>query len=199
MRLNKFKVLNFRSVTDSGWIEAEQVTALIGVNESGKTNLLLPLWKLNPAREGEIKPTSDYPKGNYAAVRGNPERFEFITAEFDCTDHTGELESLCGIDRKYLDIVQVTKSFDGNCTIRFPKYEPRGQFLESEIRKMLDETRAEVSSITPLSKESGVEPEIIREITTAIESVSEQNWGAANIEALATKLSGAILILVFNS
>lgn len=75
MRLLKFKVCNFRSVDDSGWIDAERVTALIGVNESGKTNLLLPLWKLNPAREGEIKPTSDYPKGNYAAVREKPQKF----------------------------------------------------------------------------------------------------------------------------
>ena len=44
MKLTKFKVTNFRSVDDSGWIEADAVTALIGVNESGKTNLLLPLW-----------------------------------------------------------------------------------------------------------------------------------------------------------
>ena len=62
MKLVRFKVTNFRSVDDSGWIEVDAVTALIGVNESGKTNLLLPLWKLNPVREGEIQPTSDFPK-----------------------------------------------------------------------------------------------------------------------------------------
>ena len=91
MRLIKFKVTNFRSVVDSGWIEAERVTALIGVNESGKTNLLLPLWKLNPAREGEIKPTSDYPKGNYAAVRHDPSAFDFITAEFEISELVPDL------------------------------------------------------------------------------------------------------------
>ena len=37
MKLTKFKVTNFRSVDDSGWIEVDAVTALIGVNESGKT------------------------------------------------------------------------------------------------------------------------------------------------------------------
>jgi hypothetical protein len=36
----------------------------IGVNESGKTNLLLPLWKLNPAHEGEIRPMSDCPSSD---------------------------------------------------------------------------------------------------------------------------------------
>ena len=61
MKLTRFRVNNFRSVSDSGWLEADDVTALIGVNESGKTNLLLPLWKLKPAQDGEIQPTSDYP------------------------------------------------------------------------------------------------------------------------------------------
>ena len=33
-------------------IEVDNVTALIGTNELGKANLLLALWKLNPAKEG---------------------------------------------------------------------------------------------------------------------------------------------------
>ena len=56
MRLTRFLVTNFRSVENSGWIDVDNVTALIGVNESGKTNLLVPLWKLNPATGGEIEP-----------------------------------------------------------------------------------------------------------------------------------------------
>lgn len=51
MELKKFRVTNFRSVEDSGWIDTERITALIGTNESGKTNIMLPLWKLNPANE----------------------------------------------------------------------------------------------------------------------------------------------------
>ena len=54
MQLSSFRVTEFRSVQDSGWIDVEQITALIGTNESGKTNILLPLWKLNPADEGKI-------------------------------------------------------------------------------------------------------------------------------------------------
>lgn len=54
MKLIKYRVKNFRSVQDSGWIECSNVTTLVGVNESGKSNLLLALWKLNPAREGSI-------------------------------------------------------------------------------------------------------------------------------------------------
>ena len=82
MKLTRFRVTNFRSVKDSGWIDVDDVTALIGVNESGKTNLLLPLWKLKPAREGEIEPTSDYPKTMFGAIREDPGKYRFIEAEF---------------------------------------------------------------------------------------------------------------------
>lgn len=41
MILKSFRVTEFRSVKDSGWIDAESITALIGTNESGKTNILL--------------------------------------------------------------------------------------------------------------------------------------------------------------
>ena len=62
MELKKFRVTNFRSVEDSGWIDTERITALIGTNESGKTNIMLPLWKLNPANEGEINLLDDLPR-----------------------------------------------------------------------------------------------------------------------------------------
>ena len=47
MQLLRYKVENFRSVEDSGWIECDNVTTLVGINEAGKSNLLLALWKLN--------------------------------------------------------------------------------------------------------------------------------------------------------
>jgi AAA15 family ATPase/GTPase len=62
MKLLKFRVTEFRSVTDSGWIDTDTVTSLIGTNESGKTNLIVPLWKLKPAKDGEINPITDYPR-----------------------------------------------------------------------------------------------------------------------------------------
>src|SRR5260370_26976338 len=69
MKLKRFQVVNFRSVDDSGWVDVDDVTALIGTNESGKTNILLPLWKFSPAKEGAIVATADYPRKNYNTFR----------------------------------------------------------------------------------------------------------------------------------
>lgn len=67
MKLVNFRIKNFRSVQDSGDIETEDITVLIGENESGKTNILLPLWKLNPSTSNEnsqLNLIKDFPREN---------------------------------------------------------------------------------------------------------------------------------------
>ena len=86
MILHSFRVKEFRSVQDSGWIDAERITALIGTNESGKTNILLPLWKLNPADEGEIDLKDDLPRDKYHLYRDAPEKPVFILAIYVLTE-----------------------------------------------------------------------------------------------------------------
>ncbi len=63
MELESFRVQNFRSIFDSGEIEASQITALLGRNESGKTNLLLALRTLNPPEGFQpLSPIKDFPR-----------------------------------------------------------------------------------------------------------------------------------------
>jgi hypothetical protein len=57
MKLLAFRVRDFRSVKDSGDIVVSQRTALVGRNESGKTNLLRALESLNPP--GGLKAFND--------------------------------------------------------------------------------------------------------------------------------------------
>lgn len=63
MKLLQFQVQNFRSINDSGEILVADRTALVGRNESGKSNLLTALEHLNPA--GGVKklnPVKDFPR-----------------------------------------------------------------------------------------------------------------------------------------
>ena len=48
MRLVSFRVRDYRNVIDSGDIDVTQITALVGQNESGKSNLCEALYRLNP-------------------------------------------------------------------------------------------------------------------------------------------------------
>lgn len=63
MHLVSFRVTNFRSINDSGEIDASRITALLGRNESGKSNLLRALQSLNPADGFKaLNPIKDFPR-----------------------------------------------------------------------------------------------------------------------------------------
>ena len=48
MKLTRFKVTNYRNVLDSGWVEISEITAFVGQNEAGKSNLFDALYRINP-------------------------------------------------------------------------------------------------------------------------------------------------------
>ena len=78
-----FRVQNFRSFIDSGWIKCQDVTAIAGTNEAGKSNLLKALWKLKPAFRADNKIVrGDLPFDKFNAIMDSEKMPEFITARF---------------------------------------------------------------------------------------------------------------------
>jgi len=70
MRLESFRVWNYRSINDSGEIAVSRITSLLGRNESGKSNLLRALHSLNPIDGFEpLKPIKDFPRHRRLEVK----------------------------------------------------------------------------------------------------------------------------------
>lgn len=119
-KLTKFRVVNFRSIEDSGWIDAENVTCLVGTNESGKTNLLLALWKLNPANNEPIVPLVDYPRKKYHNYSNTNGEEIFISAEFELGDVIADkLSNLTGWHLNLMKDVVVSKKYNGDYDYSF--------------------------------------------------------------------------------
>ena len=51
MKFTKFRVFNYRNVHDSGLIDISEITAFVGQNEAGKSNLFEALYRVNPFDE----------------------------------------------------------------------------------------------------------------------------------------------------
>lgn len=63
MQLKEFRIQNYRSIDDSGPITVSKLTALLGRNESGKSNLLHALQTLNPVEgSGFLDKDKDFPR-----------------------------------------------------------------------------------------------------------------------------------------
>lgn len=119
MKLIRFRVTNFRSVTDSGWIDASDVTALIGENEAGKTNLLLPLWKFNPSGNGKISLLDDMPRSRYAEMRKDPGAYDFVECIFELSDEEKEISARFGANNEKTGTLRVVRDFDGRYGVSF--------------------------------------------------------------------------------
>jgi predicted ATP-dependent endonuclease of OLD family len=147
-------VTKFRSVDDSGPIETDGVTALIGINESGKSNLLLPLWKLRPAKDGEIKPTADYPRKSYNDFRNLERKPVFIEATFSPDEALArELAALSNSIPEVFEEILVKKDFSGGVYVSFPKSPSFRVFKRERIEKILTAANREINAITPLKTE----------------------------------------------
>ncbi len=174
MILERFRVTNFRSVEDSGWIDVDDVTALIGTNESGKSNLLLPLWKLNPAKEGEIHPTSDFPRKHFTAFRSANPKPIFIEAEFMVR---GTLRTLLasetGFSEAAVETVTVRRRLDGKHEVYFPRIPKERTLPAEDLIALLDSTLSEITSIKPMKAELVLTTSILAAIETAKKSLPE--------------------------
>lgn len=122
MRLKRFRILDFRTLTDSGWIDVNDVTSLVGENESGKTNVLLPLWKLNPSGEGgEIDLLADFPRARYHDAKAlSPDKLPiFIAADFTLDgDLAQSVADSTGVPL-HKAIVRVQRKYNGEYIVLF--------------------------------------------------------------------------------
>lgn len=130
MKLRKFRVTKFRSVTDSGWLDVSDVTALIGENEAGKTNLLLPLWKFNPTAAGEISLLDDMPRSQYAEMRDSPKLHRFIYCEFALDESDIEEVKGYGVEATEDTTIIARRNFAGQYGFEFPDF-PNVDFSET--------------------------------------------------------------------
>lgn len=147
MQLTRYRVTNFRSIVDSGWIDVDNVTTLVGENETGKTNLLLALWKLNPAGgDGEIEVFADIPRRRYSELRRRLSEVTFIEAEFTVDEAlASELGRLAGCDADQTRTVTVGRAYDGEYSVAFPQADPILVVSAAQVVATLDKIATRLS------------------------------------------------------
>lgn len=177
MRLLRYRVEKFKSVMDSGWIDCDDVTTLVGVNEAGKSNLLLALWKLNPAKGGEINFSDDMPVKLFSELREAKVKPQFIHAVFEITSEKvlKEISGLSNFDYDYIRIVNISRDYDGKLFIGFPNAVAYSEVPADDTREQLTTCLAAVRKLDETGKtESGIKDEAIQKITDAISLLEDK-------------------------
>jgi predicted ATP-dependent endonuclease of OLD family len=139
-KLLKFRVQNFKSIQDSGWIEVGDCSCLVGINEAGKTNLLLALWKLNPANDEPIIPLSDYPRKKFVDYEETEGKEIFIEAVFEFgEDLTKEIRKHLGNSEEFYKQIEISRDFAGNLYVQFLAQELEDVEITDEVHKLIVE------------------------------------------------------------
>ncbi len=190
MRLVKFRVTNFRSVTDSGWIDTDNITCLIGTNEAGKTNLLIPLWKLNPAKGGKIDPLADYPRKRYSDLRSkDTPKPVFIEAVFEISGElVTQISQKSGFSQEQVRTVWVSRDFNDDLKVVFPDATvPKGIPI-SKIIELWQAALVELRKINKLKTEEEACNKILLMLEQQIEKMNSENLSDYTLEQLSEML-----------
>jgi len=136
MKLLRYRVENFRSVKDSGWINCSDVTTLVGINEAGKSNLLLALWKLNPAFGGEIDILHDLPVDKLAELRNKVDETCFVEADFEISNETAiAIGEKVGCDMTNVKTVSVSRRYNKTRYVDLHGIKPKSTLTETISKK----------------------------------------------------------------
>lgn len=141
------------------WIKVNDITALVGGNESCKTSLLTALWKLKPGRKNIILDAQfEFPRNRYATefLRTHKERkWPVVNAEFQLDQD--DLSKLIKIDPNFKTCKTIT------CT-SFYDHAPEIQLLKVNLSKLSEETvQTTLKQILDLISE--IDPSTIETVT----------------------------------
>jgi predicted ATP-dependent endonuclease of OLD family len=117
MKLVSARVTNFRCVEDSGEFNLDQVTCLVGKNESGKTSLLKALHAVNPWHSGDrsFDKERDYPRRYLLDYdqRHDEKEAEIVVIRWKLEEEDkAVVDQVFGETAQHIDEFQTTTSYD---------------------------------------------------------------------------------------
>ena len=188
MKLVKFRVCNFRSIKDSTWIDCSNVTNIIGVNEAGKSNALLALWKLNPASDGEINLLEDLPRNDYSDLKNKCATLPFIQTYFQIDKEDSLLDELVTIPNREvneLNLLYIERHYNGKYYYEFPNEMKIKELNASDLNDIVN---AKLSEINGISTSTAVEKKFKLAVVDALNKIQSylNNLEKINANELST-------------
>jgi hypothetical protein len=121
MRLEEFRIQNYKTITDTDWVKVrDDVTCLLGKNESGKSAVMQAIWKFNNARGTGYDFLYDYPKERFSSDRGTDP--VVVSLRFSLED--GDRADLAKVDLPIPERIEVSTTYSRMRTYAFDVTEP---------------------------------------------------------------------------
>lgn len=110
MKLEKCRIQNYRCITDSGWVDFDDISVIVGRNESGKSSFLKALWRLNPYNNTGYNIDREWPSGR--RKEKNPTKI-VVEAVFSFSEDEKNEISAIHESAKGITSVQISRNYAG--------------------------------------------------------------------------------------
>ena len=180
MRLKAFKVQMYRPILDSGWIDVDDITVIIGKNESGKTALLKALHKFKPFSPEPYTLDREWPRGH--RKERSPDAV-VVQTRFDFEDSESDQISELLPDGQKPTGVEIFKTYADKYAYKFLPNDLDLQGTEQATKASI------VSLLDELSVDSFAFPEleeVIDQIRTSVTTIVESSDFSALIHNIET-------------
>lgn len=203
MRLSRARVLNYRSIKDSGWFDVDATkTIFVGPNEGGKTAILRALEQLNPGRlVRPLDPLRDFPRSEYHLLQGGVVRpSELVVVQGIYEPDDDERAALAEISPIFAScLYSRTVHLDNSVTEQLlhapepPSVDLLGQYLR-RIASYIDATRSAPGPAgTPGAPEQGAPPVSATEwLEGILAGIGDRELFVSDAEELASWMDTAI-------
>lgn len=188
MELLSFRIQNYRSIEDSGEIRVDDQTALVGRNESGKTNLLLALRSLNPPDEVKsLDPVKNFPRARRLEEQSESTPVVWTKWRLD----ESEIEKL---NRKFprtkesVNTVVIERDYGGNRNVKFeglPALSVDRQELDDVLLSLVSSLRRSTSKLTEEKKQDVMSSlDLFTDTVETFSTVHPTKWATETLSAL---------------
>lgn len=151
MRLTSVRITNYKNIVDSGEFAVDDVTCLVGKNQSGKSAILQALYRVNPSNQElfALDFNLDYPKPLHSAGTtqdgSTGSESEVVAATFSLEDEDiAALRDIGGVNGLKVEFHEVIAYVGYNKELTFGQFDVDEQRFIGDLIdsiELLDETR----------------------------------------------------------
>lgn len=187
VRLQAFRVQNYKRIADTGWVSARDLTVLVGKNEAGKSATLRGLSKINPSDGEKYDGLREFPRSRYTDEYDEAAPVASVQFILDDDDRAGLAEHSALLAEA--ESVEVTRKYDNKCFVTFSPSPGLDGVTGKRFRDVAQEALDAFSeSFAPDGKGDEFGPlkeSLTEDLSTRIAGLPTTGWATADtIDAL---------------
>jgi energy-coupling factor transporter ATP-binding protein EcfA2 len=196
MRMKRFRVQNYKNVSDTDWVDCGDLTAFVGKNEAGKSAIFRGLSKLNPSDGEKYDGLKEFPRRRYTVdFKGFDwpvSSVEFQLSEDECK----QLKEICPVLDKVKDVV-CTRYYSWDLETEF---EPKPSLPDISCKRYLGLLKKWHSAIEKVTAPEGkgdqfspIKQSLLQFLTQKAQKVGESDPNSVVDRAFVDDVSNTIM------